>query len=141
MSEAKTFRMSEAKTFRMSNAKTFLVAAALAGFLGVALGAFGAHALRDSLTPEQLSRFETAVRYQFYHAFALLGVSLLSRAWPELNFAPAGWCFVAGVAVFSGTLYLIDLTGIRAFGAVTPVGGLLLLAGWAMLAWEARKMF
>jgi uncharacterized membrane protein YgdD (TMEM256/DUF423 family) len=124
----------------MSHAKTFIVAAGILGFLGVALGAFGAHALKDKLTPEQLARFETAVRYQFYHVFALLGVSLLSRAWPELNFAPAGWCFVAGVVIFSGSLYLIDLTGIRAFGAVTPVGGLLLLAGWAILAWEAGKI-
>jgi uncharacterized membrane protein YgdD (TMEM256/DUF423 family) len=124
----------------MSNAKTFLIAAGIVGFLGVALGAFGAHALKDKLTPEQLARFETAVRYQFYHAFALLGVSLLSRAWPELNFAVAGWCFVAGITVFSGTLYLIDLTGIRALGAVTPVGGLLLLAGWFLMVWEARKI-
>ena len=110
------------------------------GFLGVAFGAFGAHALKDRLAPEQLARFETAVRYQFYHVFALLGVSLLSRAWPGLNFAPAGWAFLAGVIIFSGTLYLIDLTGIRTFGAVTPVGGALLLAGWLLLAWEAGKI-
>jgi uncharacterized membrane protein YgdD (TMEM256/DUF423 family) len=124
----------------MSNAKMFLLAAGVLGFLSVALGAFGAHALKDRLGPDELARFETAVRYQFYHALALLGVSLLSRAWPELNFAPAGWCFIAGAAIFSGTLYLIDLTGIRAFGAVTPVGGLLLLAGWFLLAWEARRI-
>jgi uncharacterized membrane protein YgdD (TMEM256/DUF423 family) len=130
----------DGETGPMSRAKTFLIASGVVGSLGVGLGAFGAHALRDSLPPEALARFETGVRYQFYHAFALLGVSLLARAWPGLNFAPAGWCFVAGVAVFSGTLYLIDLTGVRAFGAVTPVGGLLLLAGWVMLAWEARKI-
>jgi uncharacterized membrane protein YgdD (TMEM256/DUF423 family) len=124
----------------MTQAKTFLLAAGVLGFLGVALGAFGAHALKGRLSPEQLARFETAVRYQFYHVFALVGVALLSRAWPEMNLAPAGWCFISGVAVFSGTLYLIDLTGIRAFGAVTPIGGLLLLAGWALLAWEARKI-
>ena len=124
----------------MNSAKFFLIAAAVLGFTGVALGAFGAHALREKMTPEQLSRFETAVRYQFYHAFALLGVSLLSRAWPGLDFAPAGWAFLSGVIVFSGTLYLIDLTGIRMFGAVTPVGGILLLAGWLLLAWEARKI-
>ena len=124
----------------MSNARTFLVAAGALGFIGVALGAFGAHALKGRLEPEAMARFETAVRYQFYHALALLGVSLLAKAWPSLNFAPAGWCFVAGVAVFSGTLYLIDLTGVRAFGAVTPAGGLLLAAGWLLLAWEARKI-
>ncbi len=124
----------------MKDAKVFLVAAAILGFAGVALGAFGAHALKEKLTPEQLARFETAVRYQFYHVFALLGVSLLSRVWPDLNFAPAGWAFIAGVVIFSGTLYLIDLTGIRAFGAVTPIGGALLLAGWVLLAWEARKI-
>jgi uncharacterized membrane protein YgdD (TMEM256/DUF423 family) len=124
----------------MNNVRFFLTAAAVLGFLGVALGAFGAHALKDKLSPEQLGRFETAVRYQFYHVFALVAVSLLSRAWPELNFAPAGWAFLSGVVIFSGTLYLIDLTGIRMFGAVTPVGGLLLLAGWFLLAWEARKI-
>jgi len=124
----------------MNHARFFLIAAAAVGFLGVALGAFGAHALKDRLAPEELARFETAVRYQMYHAFALVAVSLLSRAWPELNFAPAGWAFLAGVVVFSGTLYLIDLTGIRMFGAVTPVGGVLLLAGWFLLAWEARKI-
>ncbi len=124
----------------MNNARFFLMAAAVLGFLGVALGAFGAHALKERMTTEALARFETAVRYQFYHAFALLAVSLLSRVWPELNFAPAGWAFLSGVVVFSGTLYLIDLTGIRMFGAVTPVGGVLLLAGWVMLLWEARKI-
>ncbi len=124
----------------MKDAKFFLVTAAILGFVSVALGAFGAHALKDRFAPEQLARFETAVRYQFYHVFALLGVSLLARAWPELNFAPAGWAFLSGVIIFSGTLYLIDLTGIRMFGAVTPVGGVLLLAGWALLAWEAGKI-
>jgi len=124
----------------MKDAKFFLVTAAILGFVSVALGAFGAHALKDRFAPEQLARFETAVRYQFYHVFALLGVSLLSKAWPELNFAPAGWAFLSGVIIFSGTLYLIDLTGIRMFGAVTPVGGALLLAGWALLAWEAGKI-
>ncbi len=124
----------------MKDAKFFLLAAAVLGFVSVALGAFGAHTLKDKLAPEQLARFETAVRYQFYHVFALLGVSLLARAWPDLNFAPAGWAFLAGVIIFSGTLYLIDLTGIRMFGAVTPVGGVLLLAGWLLLAWEARKI-
>ncbi len=124
----------------MKDAKFFLVAAALLGCVSVALGAFGAHALKEKFGPEQLARFETAVRYQFYHVFALLGVSLLARAWPELNFAPAGWAFLAGVVVFSGTLYLIDLTGVRMFGAITPIGGVLLLAGWALLAWEAGKI-
>jgi len=124
----------------MNNAKFFLLAAATLGFLGVALGAFGAHALKEKMNPEQLARFETAVRYQFYHVFALLAVSLMSRAWPDLTFAPSGWAFLTGVVVFSGTLYLIDLTGIKMFGAITPIGGLLLLTGWFLLAWEARKI-
>ena len=124
----------------MNNAKLFLIAAALLGFMSVALGAFGAHALKDKLNPEQLARFETAVRYQFYHVFALLAVSLLSRAWPDLNFAPAGWAFLAGVVIFSGTLYLINITGVRMFGAITPIGGVLLILGWLLLAWEARKI-
>lgn len=123
-----------------SGARLFLICAAALGFLGVALGAFGAHLLRDKFSPEQAARFETAVRYQFYHVFALLAVSLLARTYPALNFSPAGWAFVAGTVIFSGTLYLIDMTGVKWFGAITPVGGVLLLVGWAMLAWEARKI-
>ncbi len=107
---------------------------ALSGGLGVALGAFGAHALRARLTPDALATFETGVRYQMYHALALLAVTYIVTRWagsalPSL----AGWLFVAGILLFSGSLYLLALTGVRWLGAVTPFGGLAFIAGWACL--------
>ncbi len=108
----------------------FGVLGAVSGFCGVALGAFGAHALRERLSPELLAVFETAVRYQMFHALALLGVALLA---PRASVA--GWLFVAGTVLFSGSLYGLALSGSRWLGAVTPVGGLCFLAGWAALAW------
>jgi uncharacterized membrane protein YgdD (TMEM256/DUF423 family) len=113
--------------------KTFLFIGALAGFLAVAFGAFGAHALRGRLTPDMLAVFETGVRYQMYHALAVLAVaSILARSGGWL-FSTAGWLFTAGTVLFSGSLYVLALSGITVFGAVTPIGGLLLLAGWACL--------
>ncbi|HEX3702522.1 MAG TPA: DUF423 domain-containing protein [Vicinamibacterales bacterium] len=113
--------------------KTFLFIGALAGFLAVAFGAFGAHALRGRLTPDMLAVFETGVRYQMYHALAVLAVaSILARGGGWL-FSTAGWLFTAGTVLFSGSLYILALSGITVFGAVTPIGGLLLLAGWACL--------
>jgi uncharacterized membrane protein YgdD (TMEM256/DUF423 family) len=113
--------------------KTFLLVGALAGFVSVAFGAFGAHALRGRLTPEMLAAFETGVRYEMYHALAILGVGLMMARMGGWLFAVAGWLFTAGIVLFSGSLYVLALTGVTAFGAVTPVGGLLLLAGWACL--------
>ena len=113
--------------------RTFLVIGALAGFLGVAFGAFGAHGLRSRLTPEMLAVFETGVRYQLFHALTLLVVALgLARA-DGVALRLAGWCFAAGILVFSGSLYALALTGVRSWGAVTPIGGLAFLAGWALL--------
>ena len=107
--------------------------AALLGAAGVGLGAFGAHALRSRLEPRDLEIFETAVRYQMYHAFALLAAAwLLSRNAPGAS--AAAWAFLAGVIVFSGSLYLMVATGQRWLGAVTPLGGLLLIAGWLLMA-------
>ncbi len=112
---------------------------ALLGALGVILGAFGAHALRAHLEPHDLETFETAVRYQMYHAVALFGAAwLLSRNAPYA--APAAWAFVAGVAIFSGSLYLLVATGQRWLGAVTPLGGLAFIAGWLLLALAASKL-
>lgn len=112
---------------------------ALLGASGVILGAFGAHALRAHLEPRDLDTFETAVRYQMYHAFALFGAAwLLSRNTPYA--APAAWAFVAGVTIFSGSLYLLVTTGQRWLGAVTPLGGLALIAGWLLLALAACKL-
>ena len=112
---------------------------ALLGALGVILGAFGAHALRAHLEPHDLETFETAVRYQMYHAVALFGAAwFLSRNAPYA--APAAWAFVAGVAIFSGSLYLLVATGQRWLGAVTPLGGLAFIAGWLLLALAASKL-
>ena len=113
--------------------KTFLLVGALAGFVAVAFGAFGAHALRGRLTPEMLAAFETGVRYEMYHAFAILAVAVMMARLGGWLFATAGWLFTAGIVLFSGSLYVLALTGATAFGAVTPIGGLLLLAGWACL--------
>jgi len=107
--------------------------ASLAG-LAVAAGAFGAHALRSHVTPAELEVFETAVRYQMYHALALLVTAAIIARWPGRAARAAGWLFVSGTLVFSGTLYLLVLTGSGWLGAVTPVGGLALLAGWLALA-------
>lgn len=115
--------------------RTFLALGSLLGFLGVAFGAFGAHALRNRLSPEMLGVFETGVRYQMYHAVAMLIVAVIigQRGNARLP-AIAGWCFFAGVLLFSGSLYALTLTGVGTLGAITPLGGLLFLAGWACLA-------
>ena len=100
--------------------------------LGVAAGAFGAHALKSMVDAARIETFEVAVRYQMFHAIAVVLSGMLG--------APAaGWCFLAGVVLFSGSLYLLVLTGARWLGAVTPVGGILFLAGWALLALESRR--
>lgn len=111
--------------------------AGVAGFLGVALGAFGAHALKARLAPEMLAVFETGVRYQMYHVFAIMAAAWGWARWPGRVFAAAGWLFVAGIVIFSGSLYLLAFTGVRVLGAITPLGGLAFLAGWLCLAWGA----
>jgi uncharacterized membrane protein YgdD (TMEM256/DUF423 family) len=121
--------------------RLFVMGAALLGFLGVALGAFGAHALRESLTPRDLEIFETAVRYQLIHAVALLGIAAAAARWTDVQtpLAWAGWGMIGGVVVFSGSLYLLVGTGVRSFGAITPIGGVGLLLGWVALGWAALK--
>ncbi len=99
-------------------------------FLAVGLGAFGAHALKARLSPEMLVIFETGVRYQVYHALALLLLASLRGP------SKAAWCFTAGIVVFSGSLYALALTGTRKWGAVTPIGGVLFLAGWLILLFQ-----
>ena len=98
----------------------------LSAFVSVAAGAFAAHALRSRLSPESLTVFETAARYQMYHALALLAVSWAASQWPGLLPKVAGWCFVTGTILFSGSLYTLALTGIRWLGAITPLGGVAL---------------
>jgi uncharacterized membrane protein YgdD (TMEM256/DUF423 family) len=111
-----------------------LVGSAL-GFLAVAAGAFGAHALRARIPAAQLAVFETGARYQMYHALALLVVAWAASQWPAQAFLWAGWLFLAGSIIFSGSLYLLALSGASWLGAITPIGGICLQAGWVSLAW------
>ena len=114
-----------------------IVAGSALGALGVVLGAFGAHALKDRLTTEQLVIWETGVRYQFVHALALLATGLLARQ-TGTELRSAAHAFVWGTVVFSGTLYALALGGPRWLGAITPLGGMLFIAGWVLLALGAR---
>lgn len=117
----------------------FLLGAISAG-LGVALGAFGAHGLRSRLTPEMLAVFETGVRYQMYHALALLIVgAAMARVAMPASVMLAGWLFVVGTLLFSGSLYVLAVTGTRWWGAVTPLGGVAFLAGWLLLIIAAAR--
>lgn len=118
--------------------RTFWMLGCGFGFLAVAAGAFGAHALRARLGTEMLAVWETAARYQMYHALALLAVAIGAARWPAGGWAPAGWLFTVGIAIFCGSLYLLALTGTRWLGAITPIGGACFLAGWVMLALAGR---
>ncbi|HLI28544.1 MAG TPA: DUF423 domain-containing protein [Chloroflexota bacterium] len=113
----------------------FGVLGALLAAAAVAAGAFGAHGLRGRLAPELLEVFETAARYQLYHALALLVVEWAMERAPNGAAPLAGWLFVAGIVLFSGSLYLLSLSGARWLGAVTPLGGVAFLGGWLALAW------
>jgi uncharacterized membrane protein YgdD (TMEM256/DUF423 family) len=114
--------------------RNFLLIGALCGLLGVAFGAFGAHALRSRLSPEMLTVFETAVRYQMYHTLALLlTAAAIGRIGDARLLVVAGWFFTAGIVLFSGSLYGLALTGVTGLGAITPIGGLAFLLGWASL--------
>lgn len=119
----------------MTSARTFALAGGVLAFLAVGLGAFGTHALRSRLSPDLLATFETGVRYHMYHALALFACAWAIDRWASPRMAWAGWLFVAGIALFSGSLYLLTLTGARWWGAVTPLGGLAFLAGWVCLLW------
>ena len=117
--------------------RLFFILGSLLAFLAVALGAFGAHALKTRLSPDMLAVFEVGVRYHMYHALALLAVAWACARWPQSATPYAGWAFVFGIVVFSGTLYLLSITGARWWGAITPIGGLGFLVGWAILIWSA----
>ena len=119
----------------METVRLFLLLGGLSGGIGVALGAFGAHALQSRLSPERLGTFETGVRYQMYHALALLAAAFVALHWPGSRLPTlAGWTFVAGTLLFSGSLYLLVLTGRRWWGVITPFGGLAFILGWLCLA-------
>jgi uncharacterized membrane protein YgdD (TMEM256/DUF423 family) len=119
--------------------RTFLLVGALAAFIGVALGAFGAHGLRTRVSSEMLAVFETGVRYHMYHAFAILIVALALARIDGWLIRAAGWLFTAGIVLFSGSLYALALSGVTILGAVTPIGGLAFLLGWACLAVAALR--
>ena len=119
--------------------KTFVTLGALFAFAGVALGAFAAHLLKDRLTPEMFQIYEVGIRYHIYHVPAIFLVAILAALYPNVNATPAGWLFVVGIIVFSGSLYALSLTGVRMFGAITPIGGLCFLAGWLWLVWIAMR--
>ncbi len=119
--------------------RLFVVIGALSGAIGVGAGAFGAHALRARLEPRMLEVFETGARYQMYHAIALLGVAWVASRWPGSLSTASGWLFLAGTVLFSGSLYAMALTGVRALGAITPIGGVCFIAGWVCLAIAAGK--
>jgi uncharacterized membrane protein YgdD (TMEM256/DUF423 family) len=118
--------------------RLFFSLGAASALLSVAAGAFGAHALRTRLTPEYLTVFETAARYQMYHAVGLLAVAWAVSRWPAGMAQWAGWLFVVGTVLFSGSLYALALTGVRWFGAITPLGGVAFLVGWFCLALSGR---
>lgn len=121
--------------------RLFLLLAGVFGLTGVALGAFAAHGLKSRLAPEMLTVFQTGVQYQMYHALALLAVALLSLHMPGRLLSAAGGLFAVGILLFSGSLYLLTLTGVGKLGIVTPFGGVAFLAGWLCLvfaAWNLR---
>jgi len=121
--------------------RTFLLIGSLLGGSGVAFGAFGAHGLKSRLSPDMLAVFETGVRYQMYHALAILIVAAaMGHFGRQRLLTTAGWTFLAGTLLFSGSLYALTLTGVGVLGAITPIGGLLFLAAWACLASFAFRM-
>jgi len=116
------------------NVKLFSIIASVLGFFGVIAGAFGGHALKNRLSPDMLNVYEVAVRYQIYHVFALFAVAWLSTRYSHSFLNLSGWLFFLGIIVFSGSLYILSLSGMKIWGAVTPIGGVMFLAAWLMLA-------
>jgi uncharacterized membrane protein YgdD (TMEM256/DUF423 family) len=122
------------------SSRVALTLAALLLFAAVAAGAFGAHALKSKIPPEMMAVYQTAVQYHFWHGLGLLAVGVLIAQRPDSGLlGVAAWLLVAGVLLFSGSLYALALTGVRGFGAVTPIGGVALLAAWAAHAWAAFR--
>lgn len=118
----------------------FLVLAGVNGFIAVSLGAFAAHGLKNMLGADLLATFQTGVQYHMYHSVALLTVGILVLQFPaQTGLRIAGYLFLAGILIFSGSLYVLALSGIRWLGAITPIGGVAFLGGWAMLAWSMLR--
>ena len=123
----------------MTPDRLFFVLGSIVGGLAVVFGAFGAHRLQTILNAADLATFEVGVRYQMYHALALLAVAWACTRWPGATVTASGWLFVAGTVLFSGSLYALSLSGVRWLGAITPFGGLAFLAGWMCLGWAAWR--
>lgn len=120
--------------------KTFLFLGALACLLAVVLGAFGAHALRARLSPDMLAVYQTGVQYHFWHALGLLAIALALAHLPESSLLKAaGWAVLFGIVVFSGSLYLLAITGLKWIGAITPIGGVAFIVGWTLVALAALR--
>ena len=124
---------------RRSLSQRFLILGTVFAGSGVAAGAFGAHALKEILDAPRLQVFDIATRYQMYHAFGLCIVSWAIDRYPEQRLEQTGWLFTIGILLFSGSLYVMSLAGIRWLGAVTPIGGLAFLAGWILLGWRVWR--
>ena len=120
--------------------KSILTIAALSGLLAVVLGAFGAHALKKMISPEMLEVYKTGVQYQFYHTFALLAVGVLIHFNTSKALQWSGYLFVVGILLFSGSLYVMTITGIKALGIITPFGGTVWIAAWFLLMVHCRKL-
>jgi uncharacterized membrane protein YgdD (TMEM256/DUF423 family) len=119
--------------------KIWLFIGGIFGFLSVALGAFGAHSLKNVLNEYGESVYGKAVLYQMFHSMALLAVGVFQHLFKGISFSPAGFAFLVGIVLFSGSLYVLAITGIKWFGAITPIGGLAFLFGWAWLIWALLK--
>lgn len=117
--------------------RLFFILGAVSAAISVGTGAFGAHGLKARVAPDMLAVWETASRYQMYHAVGLIAASWIWSRWPSGAATASGWLFVAGTVIFSGSLYAMTLSGARALGAITPIGGLAFIAGWIALAWAA----
>ena len=122
-----------------ASSRRLIVVGCLCAGLGVAAGAFGAHMLKEILEPPMLAVYDTATRYQMYHAFGMILSGFAVRIGCDAGAAKAGWLFLAGICLFSGSLYGVSLLGVRWLGAVTPVGGALFIVGWSVLAWRAWR--
>lgn len=119
--------------------KLFMILGAINGFLAVALGAFGAHGLEGKLSEKMLSTWDKAVNYQMFHTMALLVTGLLLAKLETNGMVWAGWMFFIGILLFSGSLYIYSITGIKTFAMITPLGGVAFLIGWALLGYTAVK--
>jgi uncharacterized membrane protein YgdD (TMEM256/DUF423 family) len=125
---------------RLMSARLALILASVFLLIAVAAGAFGAHALKARIAPELLSAYQTGVQYHFWHALGLLAIGVLLTQKPDSGaLAVAAWLLVAGMLLFSGSLYALALSGVRSFGAVAPIGGVALLAAWSAMAWAAWR--